>query len=81
MNPSRPHAITLQARLDQSLLDQEVLRAFLGKEVIITVIEAAPQPAQKTKLRSVFARMAQQKMFQQIDDPTAWQKQQRDEWT
>lgn len=80
MNPSRPHAITLQTRLDQSLLDQEVLRTFLGKEVIITVIEAAPKPDQKTALRSIFARMAQQKMFQRVDDPTAWQKQQRDEW-
>lgn len=37
---SHPRAITLQTRLDTSLLQLADLQAFVGKRVIITVISA-----------------------------------------
>jgi hypothetical protein len=36
--------------------------------------------SQKEQLRAAFAKMEGLNMFSKIDDPTKWQKQQRDEW-
>ncbi|MEM8528778.1 MAG: hypothetical protein AAF806_21830 [Bacteroidota bacterium] len=38
------------------------------------------KPNQKKQLAAVFEKMKHKKMFRRINNPTAWQKQLRDEW-
>lgn len=42
-------AITIQGLWDESLLRQKILKKFLGKKVIITVIELEEEPQPSTR--------------------------------
>lgn len=49
--------------------------------VIILVDKPLPtETSSKEKLRQAFKRMEGVRMFEQIENPTNWQKQQRDDW-
>jgi hypothetical protein len=48
--------------------------------IIVLVEKAIEASSQKEQLIALFTKMQQLPMFSNIDDPTAWQKQIRDEW-
>lgn len=48
--------------------------------VIVLAEEPEKMANQKQKLQAVFTKMKRIKMFESIENPTAWQKQLRDEW-
>ncbi len=48
--------------------------------VIILIDKPEPVLTQKEKLSLIFQKMKQKNMFQQIENPTQWQKQSRNEW-
>lgn len=48
--------------------------------IIVLVEKTVEKLSQKEKLLALFDQMKQLPMFSKIEDPTAWQKQIRDEW-
>lgn len=46
----------------------------------VTVTLEVDENSQKEKLAALFAKMREVKMFENIEDPTKWQRQLRDEW-
>lgn len=46
----------------------------------VTVTLEVNESSQKEKLAVLFAKMRGVKMFENIEDPTEWQKKLRDEW-
>lgn len=46
----------------------------------VTVTLDTNETSQKEKLAALFAKMRGVKMFKNIENPTEWQKQLRDEW-
>lgn len=49
-------------------------------KVIVLFERKDKETPQKEKLKAIFSNMKSVNMFSSIEDPVAWQKQQRDEW-
>jgi hypothetical protein len=55
--------------------------SFSNVQARVIVLIEEPKISQKERLRLLFERMAGEKMFENIENPTAWQKKMRsDEW-
>ena len=77
---------TLEAIVDKtgkvSLLTE--VRLNENRRALVTILEEEPKMSEKNStqenLRGVFEKMRQTNMFRQIQNPTEWQKELRNEW-
>ena len=72
--------ITLQIRDTEYGLLLQLLRNLQYVKIKVVSTEPVPADSQLLQLRQVLQQQSKQ-LFQNIADPVAWQKQQRDEWS
>lgn len=72
--------ITLQVRDSEYALFLQFLRSLEYVKIKAISTESTPPDSQLAQLRRVLQQQPKP-LFQNIADPLAWQKQQRDEWT
>ena len=59
------------------------IRLKKRQRALVTILDEEPQEpevSQKEKLAALFVKMQKVKMFENIENPTEWQKKLRDEW-
>ena len=76
---------TIEAIIDKTgavrLLTE--IRLPKSRRALLTILDEEPnepETSQKDKLFALFKKMQGKNMFQNIENPTEWQKQLRDEW-
>jgi len=72
--------ITLQVPDTEYGLLIQLLRSLQYVKIKAVSTESAPRDSQLLQLQRVLQQQTKQ-LFQDISDPSAWQKQQRDEWS
>lgn len=76
---------TIEAIVDKTGKVKLLTKISLPKNrrAILTILDEEPNEpeiSQKEKLAAIFAKMQNVKMFENIENPTEWQKKLRDEW-